>query len=305
MNDFQKEMTLNFLSAAPDKIKDKALVRLYESIQQINMSELFDAKLCLSYDKVMYGEGTPMTGKFFIRWDKVEFFDGFYIVKHPKVPFNKVLPYRILDKCSRKAYNNISAFFMKKLPPIYVEAKDGKIINVLNIANLSSCISVMEHKVDNSSAVHNKISDLRKSEKKELSAEKARNLCKKLKSRYLDYLCSKQLERYKVVCCVEHRVNSTGIVTCEYSFIFTIKEISNRVILAYENASESRCTYILPISRLYWKESIDKIYDFFASNEINKRQLMALGLVDLRLPGNYEYQRVLHSDYLAWVDKIK
>ena len=44
---------------------------------------------------------------------------------------------------------------------------------------------------------------------------------------------------------------------------------------------------------------------FFAQNEVNKRQLMASRRVDLQLPGNYDYQRILHSDDLSWVDKIK
>ena len=73
-------------------------------------------------------------------------------------------------------------------------------------------------------------------------------------------------------------------------------------LLAYEKSSESRCTYLLPVAQYSWNESIEKIYDFFASNEVNKHQLMASSLVDLRLPCNYEYQRILHSDYLFWVD---
>ena len=73
-------------------------------------------------------------------------------------------------------------------------------------------------------------------------------------------------------------------------------------LLAYEKSSESRSTYLLPVAQYSWHESIEKIFDFFASNEVNKRQLMASRLVALRPPGNYEYQRILHSDYLSWVD---
>ena len=75
--------------------------------------------------------------------------------------------------------------------------------------------------------------------------------------------------------------------------------------LAFENAVNSRCTYIFPIHKKAWKESIEKIYQFFASNEVNKRQMMTLKRVDLKLPGNYEYKRLLHSNYLSWVDKVK
>ena len=82
-------------------------------------------------------------------------------------------------------------------------------------------------------------------------------------------------------------------------------DLRKKIFLAYENSSESRCAYLLPVAQYSWNESIEKIYDFFAQNEVNKRQLMASRRVDLQLPGNYDYQRILHSDDLSWVDKIK
>lgn len=305
MLDFQKEMTLSFLSTAPKNKKDVLLVKFYESLQQINQSGLFEAKLSLSYDKVLYGEGKPLTGCFFLCWDKVNFFDGFYTIKHPDVPLNKARIFRIEDPNSRKSFNDISSLFMKKLPPLRVQAKNGHIVKVINNANLSQCISIMEHKVAAPNVLRKNVIDQAKVEKNEISKVEAKNICKELKSRYLDYLCAKQLDGYKVICCIEHRVNSTVAVSCEYSFIFTIKETQSKIFLAYENTSESRCTYLLSVSRYSWRESIEKIYHFFASNEVNKRQLIASKSVDLQLPGNYEIKRLFHSDYLAWVDKVK
>lgn len=305
LSEFQKEITLDFLSAVPQEIKEKMLVKLYESLQQVNQSGFFAAKLSLSYDKVLYEGKKSLTGNFFLRWDKVDFFNGFYTVRHPDVPFNSAKPYKIEDKNSRKAFNDISGIFMKKLPPLYVEAKDGKIIKVMNRANLTSCISNLEHKVGRAEVLHQSGISHKKFKAKEITKMEAKSLCKELKSRYLDYLCSKQLDSYRVIYCVESRVNSSGAVVCEYSFIFTIGETSNKLVLAYENASNSRCTYIFPILRCSWKASIEKIYDFFASNEINKRQLMASRTIDLRLPGDYDYHRIFHSDYLTWVDNIR
>ena len=37
-----------------------------------------------------------------------------------------------------------------------------------------------------------------------------------------------------------------------------------KIFLAYENSSESRCAYLLPVAQYSWNESIEKIYDFFA-----------------------------------------
>ena len=159
MLDFQKEMTLSFLSIAPKDKKDVLLTKLYESLQQINQSGLFEAKLSLSYDKVLYGKGKPLIGNFFLRWDKVDFYNGFYTVQHPDVPSNKAPLYRIEDSNSRKAFNDISGLFMKKLPPLWVQSKNGRIVKILNKANLSQCISIMEHKVSAPSTVRKKSAD--------------------------------------------------------------------------------------------------------------------------------------------------
>lgn len=304
---FQKKITLSFLSVVPMDLKEKALSKLYESFHQINQTNLFSSRLCLSFEKTMYENDFPLTGTFFISWDKVEFYDGFYILKHPQVSFNSALGYKVIDNSARKVYNEISSYFMKHLPAIQVQSQRGKIVKVFNQSKLASCISMMEHKINvPQREIKRKFIEKRHIEKKELHVSIAKGICKEYMSRYLDYLCNKQLEDYNVVCCIEHRVNASRVITSEYSFIFTIKKTPSKLILAYENASKaSRCTYLLPIYKLSWKESIDRLYAFFASNEVNKRQLMAARLADLRLPGNYAYERVYHADYMKWVDRVK
>ena len=142
-------------------------------------------------------------------------------------------------------------------------------------------------------------------EKKELTIEETKEICKKYKSQFLDTLCLWQIENYKVVCCIEHRINTNGVEHLEYSFIFTIKENSKKLYLAYENTANSRSTYIIPISIGTWEKSIELIYQFFASSEINKRQLLAAKIIDLKLPGDYEYKRILHTNYSSWVNKTQ
>ena len=164
----------------------------------------------------------------------------------------------------------------------------------------------MEHEVNAKIEKKDSI-DKEKVEKKILTKDEAKSmiLSKDFKSQYLNSLCTQQIENYKVICCIEHRINANGSIHDEYSFIFTIKESKNKLYLAYENANNSRCTYILPVRNGTWEESIDNIYNFFASNEVNKRQQMAYKLVDLKLPGNYEYKRIFHTDYSNWLCKIQ
>lgn len=303
--DYQRGITESFLDLAPQYIRVKALPKLYEAFAMINKAGVFKTKLNLSYDKVLYGEGKPLTGEFYLRWDKVDFYDGFYMVRHPDVPFNKVKPYKIEDAYSRKVFNEISPLFMKSLTPLWVQAQDGQIVKVLNTADLSSCITLMEHKVNAPAKAQRKEPYALKKVRRELSSSEAKALCKDFKSRYLDYLCAKQLDAYKVICCIEQRINATGTMASEYSFIFTVKETRDKLYLAYENSFDSRCTYLFPILRSSWQRGIDKLYEYFASNEVNKRQSLASRLTELHMPGGFEYQRIFHKDYLGWVDKIK
>ncbi len=305
--DFQKDLTESFVRLAPHSIKEKAIVALYKAFEQINKTKIFKDKLGLSYDKILYGEGIPLTGSFYLRWDKVSFYDGFYLIEHPSVSryAKKSKPLKIADSHSKKVFNDISRIFLKRLPPLHLQAVKGKIVKVYNRACLDDCVSIMEYKVNSPAKVRKNLKERPKIKKKEISSSEASKLCKEFKSRFLDYLCKKQLDEYKVICCVENRVNSDLAVTTEYSFIFTIKESKDLVYIAFENTSDSRCTYVFPIPRRSWKESIDALYAFFASSEVNKRQALSQRLVNLQLPGRYDYIRVLHTDYLKWVDRIR
>lgn len=304
--DFQIKLILNFLLNAPVEIRGKILVKLHESFKQINQTNMFEEKLSLSFNKILCKKENPLTGDFYIPWSKVEFYNGFYLLSHPNVLSNTKQFYRMVDNNSRLAFNDIKKIFSERLPPIHVEAKNGKIVKVLNEANLLDCTVIMEHVVDAKFEKKNHMEKV-KIEKKILTKDEAKAmiLCKDFKSPYLDNLCTQQIENYKVICCIEHRINSNGAIHSEYSFIFTIKENTKKIYLAYENATNSRCTYILPIKNGSWEESVDNIYKFFASDEINKRQLMASRLVDLKLAGNYEYKRVYHNDYSSWLCKIQ
>lgn len=302
--DIQKKITLNFIKLAPEKIKDKALYKLYDSFKQINQTNLFEEKLCTLYDQILYGKEKPLTGTFHISWDKVEFYDGFYLIRHPRIPLsNSNLMFRVEDKNSRKIYNDVNKIFLKRLSPIHVESKNGKITKVLNIADLTECTLTLEHKTK-TTFEKKKRHNIIQTKKLELTAEESKSFCKKFKSQFLNELCNQQLVKYKVICCIEYRINSSGVIHQEHSFIFTIAENKEKLYLAYENASNARCTYILPITHGTWVKSIENIYNFFASDEINKRQLMASRLIDLKLPGNYEYKRILHKDYTSWSKKI-
>ena len=223
----QRALVKKFIHLSPLEKKDLALIRIFDAFKQINASHHYEAKLSESYNKVLYDGSYPLNGKIFIPWDKVIFFDGFYFVYHPNFPNGQAgrLPLRVEDSSSRKVFNDLQTHFKKRLLPIYAESRGGHIKKIFNTQTLSECILLMEAKTV---APHR--ASMRTSEssnkKKEITKTEAKTIIKEFKSRFLDFLCLKQLESYNVICCIETKVNFNLQVNMEYSFIFTIKETS-------------------------------------------------------------------------------
>ena len=303
--EFQYEIVDQFLYHAPEKCAGRALAKLFEAFKQINDSGYFSQKLSLSYEQVLSCKAAPTSGDYFIPWGKVEFYNGYFLLKHPDTNKGLSSYYRVEERLARTAFNELSSYFMRKLPPLYVRAVKGRIVKILNSADLKSCVELMESKVAKAQIKTKERDNFKRFEKRHMEAKEAKVFCKDFKSRYIDFLCSQHLDTYKVVCCIEQRVNTSGMMTSEYAFIFTIKKAGNKVFLAYENTTNARCTYLIPIWEDGWQEAIDKLYAYFASDVANKRQQLASRLIDLQLPGIWNYSRVMHNDYLAWVDRIK
>lgn len=245
----------------------------------------------------------PEDGVGYVTWDKVSFFNGMF---HIPQPGTKTGFYSVIDPRSKRAFNDLKPYFLKKIPPLCVKTKGGKIVKVLNKEDLYDCITMLERKTiaPPKESTQKQIIQLSKTRKAFTKVE-AKEILKQYKSRFIDTLCNRQLESYNVVCCIENRINSNNVVTPEYAFIFTIRDSSGLLTLAFENSEDSRCSYIFKIPKLSWQRSIDLIFDFFSSNSVNKRQAMAQGKIDLRLPGNYAYTRVMHNDFFKWLEHIK
>lgn len=303
----QQHIIINILQFLPEQEKEKGLLQLINWFSKINSFKVFKAPFYLSLDLILYREKVPLEGELFLSWDKVDFYNGFYLLYHPSFLDGDLAhrPFKVIDTNSRIIFSEIKLSFLKRLPPIRVEVNNGRIIKVYNKPHLDLCVSLIKCKLDNP---HFKINNFQKSlpnNKKEYTRDEMSVVVKDLKSDYLDFLCLNHLDQYKVICCLENRVYTDHINESEYSFIFTIKESSSKIYLAYENSSDSRCTYIFPILRDKWEYGIERLCEFFSSDLANKRRTLARHLADLNLPGNYPFIRVFHTNYYDWVENIK
>lgn len=301
----QKEIVDIFVKYKEDK-QYLQIDKLFKTFGQINQSKLLDHDLSLSLNKILYNDKfPPLNGDIFISWINVIFWDGYYFIYHPAFPDGDKgrLPLRIEDPCSRRDFNNLQTHFVKKLCPIYVKAVDGRIIKVHNHQNLSECISIIEKKIHSISS--NESND-EQSHKKYLSKNEVKDIIKQHKSNcYLEYLCNEHLDDYKVVYCIENRVNSNDNLTIEHSFIFTIKGSDGNLRLVFENIEISRCSYVYNTSEKTWSEDINSISDFFVSDMVNKRLRISQQKIDCSLFKDNNCIRVMHSDYYKWKECLK
>jgi hypothetical protein len=301
----QKRVVNRFLYINSHHNNEIALNRLYESFKQINDSGIYEYKFVLPFNKSQKEDSYPLTGSFFIPWNKVDFFNGFFIIFHPKFPNGGVgrSGLRVDNPISRVAFNDVKSLFLSKLDPIFVDAKDGSIVRAYNHNKLNDCISLIEQKVCSSSSSPKRDS-VKRNAKKELTKQEAKTMIVDAKSKFLDFLCEEQLGKYKVICCLENKINSNGSVASEYAYIFTINEDDNLVTIAFENSKDSRCTYLFYIHRDDWELATEAIYEFFSSDVVNKREGIARGFSEFKMPNNYKCHRIMHSDYTNWKFKI-
>lgn len=245
------------------------------------------------------------SGVFIMSAKYIKFNDGFVWIYHPKHPTGEdgYLPLRYELKESRSVYSNISDYITKKLPPILVEANDGRIVKLIGDIQLKECIELIERYTNKPKIAKNQVKP--KVERKDLSKQETQVFIRDLKSRYLDYLCASQLDEYKVVCCIEQRITESGACEKEYSFIFTINSDHRKTILVYENAKALRSTYIIEIDTSRYDGCIDNIFAYFASDILNKRQKMANGELNIAYNGIQEMHRIYHKDYLKWCESIQ
>lgn len=304
--EIQKEIIDVFIKYKNEKVSFQ-IDRLFTTFDQINKTSFLDKKFFLSYNKVLYNDGEiPLDGDIFVPWTNVVFWDGYYFIYHPSFPNGDKgrFPLRIEDKSSRRDFNNLQKHFMKKLCPIYVSAVDGRIKKVHNHQDLLECIDIINkkiHPLEGSEQDDEKI----ESKKKYLSKNETKDIIKQYKlNHYLEYLCNEQLDDYKVIYCVENRINSNENMTIEHSFIFTIKDSSGNLKLIFENTEISRCTYAFITSKESWDKDVESISDFFVSDIVNKRLNITRQKHNMPILRNLKYSRITHTDYYKWKQHI-
>ena len=242
-------------------------------------------------------------GKFQLSWKYVTFTNGYIYLYHP-LHQNSPYPLKYKMENSIGAFNSIQSYFINRLPPISVQAKNGRIIKVLNIEDVEFCIQKLTAKYKNRN--NRPISRIPKHKIEKMTQEQITNHIHTYKSKYLDWLCSKQLPNYQIYYCLEIKSNVNQQEKDEDAFIFTIKETNQMITLVYENVLESRSSIVFKIRKNRLPNVIQEIHHFFSSNSFNKRELIMQGNVSNEfLFSSNTYWRIMHTNFNSWKSKIE
>ncbi len=236
-----------------------------------------------------------------LSWRHVFFFNGYIALYHPDNP-KDMRPFLYILPASKKAYNQIQPVFIDRLPKIKVEAENRRIVNVLEIPDLTSCIEVITKKSAETKMVR-KQKEIRKSLHKASNAEIIEYI-KEKNSAYLDYLCEKQLPGQRIYYNQERAAHSNN-ASDEDAFLFIIGKNETEYMLVYENILPSRSTLMLHVHQDGLEEAIDEVSTFFASAEINKREQLAQNSIEFESKYITWTVRVLHTSFAEWKTNLR
>lgn len=275
--------------------------RSNEILNSINRTVLAYCKQLGIDDNIKPSDEVKDDGTFYLSWEYVTFTSKAIYLYHPNNPKSSQ-PFEYKANDSNSAFNNIKSYFINRLPPIYVEAKNRQIIKILDVQNIGNCIKQLTTKVI-SDKQYKKITNSKAfiSKRKNLFSKE---IADTYKSQYLDWLCSQQSDSYPIYYSTEVRTNSDLINTNEDAFIFILTTGMKKMTVIYENTNDSRSTLIFKVEKSKLNDTIKEIHELFASDIVNKREQIANGQLNSQLFTSNKFGRVLHTDFENWKEKL-
>ena len=242
-------------------------------------------------------EDCPFDGIVTIPWEYVTFHNGYFLIDHPRFYISGGSKYAYKYNCgqSKTAFNYIKKAFISKLPPIIVECQRGQIMKVINIGDISICVTALE-----TGALPPKVKiqiPKQRTTRESLSFEEYSQRKNDYKSIYLDYLAENLCEGSSIYYCKECRLNSNNATSYEDAFIFRLTDN----VLMYENVLDKRASVVFKIDPSKEEECTEAINSYFSSDIIvNKREKIASEMTLFLDSCIKDYKRIYHTSFHEW-----
>ena len=236
-------------------------------------------------------------------WEFVDFYEGFFVVNPPDTGIYAFSPLKVTNSKVRPSFSYIRKYIKEKVPTIFCTIQGGK-LTIGSPVLVDEAIATFQ-KIARQQGLFadtriSKESPETDSFKKALSkaAQMSPEDFKKYKSKFIDYLVSRQSEQYKIIPCTERLVHNYGEAK-EYAFLFTIDCASGNILVVFENINPDRSTIVFVVKANSYNKSIRSIYSFLQGDQVNKRSGIREGNVKCE-PGIIFYKSIDHDDVDSW-----
>lgn len=239
----------------------------------------------------------PLDEKIF-SWENISFGEGKIEVRDE----NHIVVAIYSLKTSKSAYNSIKAYFEIKFPDLEISVVNGNVVFNDEDRFKSLFSSLSSHRASSF------IPDLDITPKSDViryfnnaTNQEIKSYILHLKQQYLSYLCSKQLDKYKIQYSIEKRATyGSDTIYLENAFLFTISESKVYNVIVYENTEDDRSSIVFFVNPQEYNKAIQAICGYFSSMEFNKRETLANFYVSFKDSGIKRFHRIYHTDYNQW-----
>ncbi|MBL7846235.1 MAG: hypothetical protein JNL40_02110 [Cyclobacteriaceae bacterium] len=114
---------------------------------------------------------------------------------------------------------------------------------------------------------------------------------------YMDYLCKKHDEYFKIVPVVETHSDHRSGILAEDGFIFTRRKGSS-LFFVWESTLQNRATFIFRTTPTHHQVDLQRVFDFISSNRERKRSIIREASYKPNPLG--AIGRVIHSNHPSW-----
>lgn len=257
---------------------------------------------------------------FVLNWNDVTFGYKHFTINPPKIGNIKFNPLSMQNDMSIVALNAIKEFLQERMPEIHCIAKENK-LTVVDEIDLSIALRYL--KIKSSKPALDPEEDGLKEKRKVIKAINVKDFedalsqaskfdkteLAKLKSKYINYLASKQSDNYKIIPCSEQMSYlSSDFTSTEPAFIFTLPSSKpSYVILAVENLNIDRSTMLFSFRHRYYEKVLRSIFDYIQSHTTNKRSELrrweSYGLGGIEI----EFHAVNHrsTEQYSWYEVLR
>lgn len=240
-------------------------------------------------------------------WDYVEFFDGYFIIHSPNPNQLQFTPLKVNSPRALASFNYIKKYIKEKVPAIFCSVYASKLHITSPILIDDAIMTIYKIARQNGLSLYIKESkEALEPESYKKALVKATEMTpedfKKYKSKYIDFLVTKQSPNHKILPCIERLAHSYGELK-EHAFLFSINCKNNNYLIVHENVNPDRATLLFLVSNDSYDRNIVSIYDFLQGSDINKRSGIREG--SLRCySGIITYKSIDHDDINSWQQAI-